>query len=246
MNNFPLVLLNCLLLLNISCKKTPDCFKSTGNITTELRSPALQFNKIQLYDRIDLFISIDTFYQIEIKAGKNLLPKITTDIKDQTLIIRNENTCNLVRDTEKRIQVYVTLPSLVDIDHLGYGDIVCDDTLTVDSLNVHNDGNGDIHLNLNTRIFYGDSYAVGDLYLQGKTEYFYFHTNGTNYLRAKDLTVTNYAYLSHYGIADAYIRISGGFEGEIKSSGNIHYYGVPFLPPNFIIQGKGRLIHEPD
>lgn len=246
MNNLPFLILFSFLLLTLSCKNTPDCFKSTGKITTELRTPALRFHKIQLRDRIDLFISIDTFYQIEVIAGKNLLPKIVTEVHDHTLFIWNANTCNVVRDTEKRIQVHITMPSLESIDHLGYGDIVCEDTLTVDSLNVHNEGNGDIHLKLNTRVFYGDSYAVGDLYLQGKTEYFYYHMNGTNYLRAKDLTVNNYAYLSHYGIADAYIRIRGGFEGEIKGSGNVHYYGIPFLPPNFALLGKGRLIQEPD
>ncbi len=95
-------------LLFISCDKEEawDCIKSTGEITTETRILE-NFNKIVLYDNINLWMIQDSTAYIEITAGKNLIPKISIEIENGILIIKNENKYNWLRSYKYSIDVYL-------------------------------------------------------------------------------------------------------------------------------------------
>src|SRR5690242_20273176 len=86
----------CLLLF--SCKKESlfDCFKSTGDIVTERRNIGT-FTETIIYNNVNVIIVQDSLTYLEINAGENLLPLITTEIRNGKLIIENNNKCNWVR-----------------------------------------------------------------------------------------------------------------------------------------------------
>jgi hypothetical protein len=227
------------------CKpeKRWDCIKSTGKITSETRYP-MPFKKIEVHDKIEVEIFLDSVYKVEIQAGKNLLPKIITDVQDSNLVIKNLNRCNFMRDTEKKIRVKIFMPFLLSIYQYGYGNIYLRDELFTDSIAVFNEGNGDIHLKTQTKILYAASYASGDMYFSGTATHLYYHFNGGNFLHAKDLWVKEYAYISHFSIGDAYVYCTGWLDGELRGTGNIYYKGNPEIL-NFKITKGGKLIAIP-
>jgi hypothetical protein len=92
-------------LFSLSCNKENrcDCFKSTGDITSESRNIS-DFKKIILEDNINLYITPDTIYSLTIEAGAHLLKSIKTEVTDSCLILKNENKCNWVRNYKDKIK----------------------------------------------------------------------------------------------------------------------------------------------
>lgn len=223
-------------LIGCQSEKQWDCIKSTGKIIHEIRELP-PFKKLKVYNKIEIEVFFKNEYLVEIEAGKNLMSKIQTEVKDSFLIIKNLNRCNFMRDPSNKIRVKIYMPNLLSIHHYGYGDIFLRDTLQTDSVAVFNDGNGDIHLLTHSKIVYGASYAAGDLYLYGSTSHFYYHFNGGNFLFAKDFYIQSYAYISSYSIGHAYVFTNGWLDGELRSYGNIYYKGNPEILIQKITKG---------
>ena len=74
---------------------------STGKTITEVRQPG-NFNEIELDNNINLYITQGNYNQITIEAGENLMKRITTNVSNNCLYIKNQNTCNWVRELQER------------------------------------------------------------------------------------------------------------------------------------------------
>lgn len=217
-----------MLLTTCQPEKRWDCIQSTGKIVQENRI-LTPFDKIEVHDKIEIEIFLRNTYSVEIQAGKNLLNDIQTEVKDSTLIIRNLNRCNFMRDPSKKIHIKIFMPYLLSLQHYGYANIFLRDTLETDSVAVFNEGNGDIHMHIRTKILYGASYASGDMYFEGTATHFYYHMNGSNFLYSQNLAVKDYIYISHFSIGDAYVYPLGWLEGELRNTGNLYYKGNPVI-----------------
>ena len=99
MKRFYLFLLLSMMVFLPSCKKVP---LSVGERITETRGLDA-FSKIVINDDINVtLIKADTNY-VEISAGKNLIPNITTETHDGKLTINNENTMSWIRTYDHTI-----------------------------------------------------------------------------------------------------------------------------------------------
>lgn len=104
-----------LVLLFISCsaEKSPDCFKSSGDIVQqEIAVPP--FSKILVWDRTKLFIQQGEEYHVVVTSGENLIDNVQVSVVEGKLEIHNNNSCNWVRDYGIT-KVYVTSPNITEI-----------------------------------------------------------------------------------------------------------------------------------
>ena len=94
-----------------SCKKENlcDCVKTTGSHKVEYRS-LQNFRCIYLKDKMDLYITQDSSYEVRVEAGSNLMGLIKTELDGETLKVFNNNRCNWVRGYKHKINVYVSAP----------------------------------------------------------------------------------------------------------------------------------------
>ena len=112
--NYKVYIFFILSIIVTACNKpnAPDFIKSTGEQTTETRF-INSFSSIDLNGKITLYLISGNENKIEIKAGKNLIPKITTQVNQSVLTIDNNNTFNWVRSYKKdEISVYVYFTNL--------------------------------------------------------------------------------------------------------------------------------------
>jgi len=228
------------LLLFTKCGKENsfDCLKSTGKIITEKRNLPY-FNSIFIEDNIDVYIVQDTFRNVKIEAGKNIISNIKTEVTEKTLFIKNTNTCNWVRSYKKKIKVFVTTNDLIKITHDGEGLITSNDTLT-DTLFLHITGAGDIKLNINAKLIWLDMYVLGNVELSGVTDRLNASVNSFGHLLTEDLICDECDILST-GEGDAYIHCEKSLKATIKHIGNIYFYGNPVVES--IITGDGRIVN---
>lgn len=234
------------LVICISCKKENmcDCIKSTGKTKTTTRNIA-NFKCIYLQDKINLYLSQGSNYDVKVEAGANLQSLIKTELDGETLKVFNNNRCNWVRGYKHSINVYVTAPYFKHIKHAGLGTINNGDVITQDEITLRVENSGDLKLNLNMGKIICSSHGNGDTYLSGVTNNLESDYTGTNFLYAKDLNIVNYVYLHSVSLGNAYIKApeNGLMDIVLDRKGNVYYYGNPSVI-NLKKNSEGNLINN--
>ncbi len=227
---YNIFLLICLIPLVNSCKKENmcDCIKSTGNHIATYRD-VTNFSSITISDKMDLYLTPGTDFEVRVEAGENLQSLIKTELSGDTLKISNHNRCNWVRGYDEKINIYITAPYFKYILNSGLGTIESTTAITQDLITCRNASSGDIKLILNTGKIIVSAHGNGDTYLSGTTGSLENDYTGTNYLYAADLQITNYLYLHSVTIGKTYVNApeNGLMDIVIDQTGNIFYSGNP-------------------
>jgi len=224
-----------------SCKKTGDCFKSTGNVIQQTRSIA-DFDTIIARENVDIILTQDSVNSVVVEAGEDIIGGITTIIQNRQLEIDNNNTCNWVRSYDKPLNVYIHVKNLRKIWYLSAGNITSTNVLSPGSfmLDVWG-GCGSINLSIN--VIQGAIYehlGTADITVKGRALYTSVSLGDYGFLQLKDLQ-TDFIYVSNTGSNDCYVNAEKFLDATIKSIGNIYYTGKPDSIHTHIT-GAGQLI----
>lgn len=235
------------LVLLISCKKenAVDCFKSNGAEEHEIRNLE-PFRYIELNDKIELTVTPGPEQKVEVIAGKHIIKNISTRVSDGTLKVENLNKCNVVRGYKRTIKVNVTMPYLKSVLNNSVAKIEITG-FDQDSIWVHAESSGDIHLA--GKFFFVRSYSNGngDMYLSGNCRQLFVYTNGTNFLNAQNLVVSDYLYIEALTKGNCYVNATElkDLEYALYNDGSIYYTGTPLILNGiFGSQAKGKVIKE--
>jgi len=233
-----LLLLSFATLLFASCDK--GCLSSTGSETTNEREIS-DFRHIQVWDNIDVQITQAAENHLRVKAGKNIIKNVETEIQDGILIISNQNKCNWVRAYDKRITVFVDVKDLYEIEIHGTGEISSTNTIVSDSLMLNVwDAAGKVMLDIETKKS-TIRYHIGtaDIIYSGKTRLSYISANSFGLVDAVNLE-SEQTYISTLGSNNNYVWATEILEATISSIGNIYYKNDPVILRTFIT-GSGEV-----
>ena len=232
-------------ILGVSCSKIQpgDCFKNTGTITVESRNTP-PFTNIQMNNNVDVFLTDNPNHTVEVRAGKNIIPGIKTEVSGNTLIISNENTCNWVRNYESPIEVYLGMPQVDSIIYQASGNLTSMNQFTCDSiyLNVL-EGAGSIKLWVNVRIsMISLQYGTADISYKGYSHISYLYSGGYGPV---DLSQMNceYSYVTNNSLNNCKVRSNLSLEAEIHNKGDVYYSGDPAYVSSWETS-TGKLIKE--
>ncbi|MEM8999687.1 MAG: head GIN domain-containing protein [Bacteroidota bacterium] len=73
-----------------------------------------EFSTITVFENLNLVLKQGAMQQVEIETGEFLLPEVKARVEGNRLLLRNNNTCNLVRDYGLTT-VYVTSPDISEV-----------------------------------------------------------------------------------------------------------------------------------
>ena len=206
-------------------KEKNDCLKSTGDIMREDRT-VQTFKEIEVYNNVNVVITQGIFSAVTVEAGENLIDKVTTELRGDVLVIKNENKCNWVRSYKHEITAYVTTKTLERISHNGYGKISGTNTIQSDGLVISINGNGDVELDINANYCFSDMHKTGDLILSGYAGTSGLWSSGNNWIRCEDL-ITDTTFVESRTTGDCFVNVSSKFQALLNGSGNIYYSGDP-------------------
>jgi len=216
---------------------------STGAITTENREIGT-LTKVSVFDNINVIFTnhLDSGV-IKVSAGAKIIRNISTEYRDNTLIIKNKNKYKWTRDLNPDIRVYIPCSGITEIRHESVGVMSCETPLTGNKLRIDlRYGNGKIDLEL----FYDDidlhspAGSITDVILKGKCETFELYYSDYAPCDCRNLQAKK-AKIIHDGIQNCFISASKSLEPTITNYGNIYYYGDPEII-NYTNTGKGNLI----
>jgi len=231
-----------IIIILLSSCATEDCFHSTGKNRTEKRILPV-FTRIEVKDNIELVLVQDTTLPpfIEITAGENLFDKITTEVIDNKLIIRNQNQCNWVRDYDRKIVAKLNIHSVSYIGHFGSESLTNQDTIKLDSTYFESKSNADASLTLSVYTLNVDLKAAGDLTLNGNNAVMVCNLFDVSGLFAKECEI-GYAFVWHYGSNECHISPIKELGANMFNTGNLYYYLEPILGKKIVINHSGQAI----
>ena len=125
-------------LLVASCSKV----FTNGKPVTEQRNLGQRFETICIYNNVNVKLVNSDRQYIELTCPENLIEKVTTEVKGDSLIIKNENEYNWLRSYGYSIDMTVYYDSLREITYASIGDLRCLDsirgfaTLSIDTIPV--------------------------------------------------------------------------------------------------------------
>jgi len=230
-----LVNLVLLFVIFISCEKPSDCIESSGN-TVIKNIPVQAFKRIKVYRGIEVIINQGTDYKMVIEAGENFIGNIDVNQNGDQLIIKDNTSCNWVRDYGQT-KIYVTTPTLEEIysktdRNISSNGILSFPSLVITSVDKDADGQsgagtGDFHLQLNNSSLVINNNNVSRYFLSGSCENAQFNLYaGDGRIEAQNLMIQNLT-VFHRGSNDMIVNPIQSITGKMVSTGDIILKNVP-------------------
>lgn len=213
------------LILIFGCSKPSDCIESAGNEVKKEFSVA-SFDKIKVYKGLNLVITQGTTQKIEVQTGENLIDNIEVKIENGFLILKDNSSCNWVREYGQTT-IFVTTPTLSDIICKTEKTISSNGILTFPILRLNAtdliDGaaTGDFNLQIDNNQLVIETNNVANFYISGKTKDFqanFYEGNGR--IEAANLLADNIN-VFHRGSNDMVLNPQKKITGKMVSTGNI-------------------------
>ena len=215
-----------------SCKKAENrsCFKSIGK-ATEKTIELTSFDKLFLKEHIEYILIQDSTDKLVITGGKNLVNFIHWSIDDnQVLYLENDNKCNFLRKLDQIITCEIHFTSLYNIQFEGTEAMKSIDTLISPYFTLLiRDGAGSVNLTLKSIAINADiSHGWGDYTLSGKTDFARIAARSNGFCDVQNLKIKDSVFVSSESVGKIKVSANGiPLRGEIKSFGDIWYYGTP-------------------
>jgi hypothetical protein len=154
------------LLLSCDSPNAPDCLKKEGKLVQE-GFVVNTFSKIIIEDDVALRITQGNTQKVIIETGENLLGDISVSVEGETLRIKNNASCELVRAYGVTTAI-ITTPNITDIRNSSAFDVVGEGILNFPRL----------VLTSNTTAGVLDPRKSGDFTMTIQTENFFINANG--------------------------------------------------------------------
>lgn len=177
------------------------CIKGSGTRKAEKRKvPA--FSEIDVDGAFDVNVKLQKKQSLEVVSDDNIVPKIITKVKGNTLIITSsEPIC-----AKSGLEVNITAPDVSRVDSDGSNNVYISDMK-----------NKRFRLGLD---------GAGDVRATGVTGKFIAKLSGSGGVKAGDLHAKE-VNVSIDGAGEAVVYASGKLHAEIDGAGEIIYYGNP-------------------
>lgn len=245
-------LLLSIFLVLVSCNgdNVPDCFQNAGDM---VRRPidVPEFSTITVFENLNVVLEQGGEQQVEVETGEYLFNDVSAVVEDNRLVLRNENSCNYVRDYGLTT-VYITSPNITGI-RSGTGLLISSEgvleypslSLIAESFNdpetETTDGSFDLNLNSTTvRIVVN---GIAYFKLRGNTENFNVSVAaGDSRIEAEGLISEN-VMVNHRGSNDVFVNPQQSLNGVIRGTGDIISVSTP---PEIDVEElfNGRLIFQ--
>ncbi len=235
------------LFLFVSCKKEEDrnCIKSVGEISS--REVFVEdFSQLYMGPHLKYKLIQDSTDKVVIISGENLLNGIDVAVENSVLRLENSNKCAFLRTYEEVIEVEIHFTHLSKIEFEGTHEVVCPETIqsvNLDLLITEGAGHFELKLNANS-LNLVIAKGWGNYSVSGNVNYANFRVSGNGFGSSYDLNVLNELVVISNTVglvelrADQCVLLS-----EIKSSGSIHYKGIPSVI-EFNNYGSGELVNQ--
>lgn len=223
------------IILNLSVNAQK--LKGNGNVVSEV-TEVNEFNHLSLKGVFNTTLIQGDKPQVIIETDENLIQTIQIIEDGGKLTIKSKKGMNIKKST--KMNVYVTLQNLDDLEIKGVGNVSTENMLTfADPLNVEIEGVGNTHLQLDCGELDANFSSTGNIELEGKVAQAAIRNTGVGNLNAFDLLVENLE-IDNSGIGNVKIYASNTLTIQSSGIGNLEYKGDAEIK-DFNVSGIGKV-----
>ncbi|OMP30906.1 head GIN domain-containing protein [Mangrovimonas sp. DI 80] len=212
--------------------------KGNGNVTTITRTTS-DYNTISCAGSFDYVLVKGTEGQIILEGEANLLEYIVTEVKNERLIIKVENSANLRTSSNKPIKITIPFTDIEKVSFAGSGDLWNEDTIVSNHFDVEMAGSGDLKISVEANTVEASLAGSGDLVLSGNTTSLEASVAGSGDLEAYKL-ISNNTDVSVAGSGSAKVYSKEILKARVAGSGSVSYKGNP-AKEDTKVSGSGRI-----
>ncbi len=233
--------ISAVLILFVSCNSEDswDCFKTAGKVQIEYRDLE-DFDKVSIFDKVEVELIQSDKNGIEIRAGKNLISGVVSKIEGDRLVIQNQNKCELLRNSDHIINLKLFFDSLINIQVYSSGSVFSRDTLFLKKLNISKQSNGDLSITLKSENVFIYSNEYGDALINGKIGNVSIRQQGVGMVDFSRCQIDS-ASIFTQGPGQIQIFSKYKIQGEIIRTGKVVLFGDPI--EDILIKDQGKLIY---
>jgi hypothetical protein len=205
------------------CSMIPQtCTNGSGKIVTEERTVPT-FQSVSLNAPAIVTVTQASPTQIQVTADDNILPLITTNVRNGVLSIAYTRPC--IRPTSA-VQVHVTSPDISGLSILGAGDIRSDGMIKGTTLTSSITGSGSMNLDAEVSTMKSSITGTGSIVLTGTADDLSLSIPGAGTIDASNLQADRVT-VDILGSGDALVDVTKSLTVKITGSGSVVYTGNP-------------------
>lgn len=209
--------------------------RGSGNVVSEERSVS-GFDKVVVQGSGDLYIEQGAEEGLTIEAEDNLMQYLTSEVRDNTLVLSYKEGTNV--SPTKGIRYNLKVKNLSDVSVAGSGNIYMD-TFEADSLTLSISGSGDAKIaDLTANSLRLQSSGSGKFDVSGSATQVDVNFSGSGKFQGGNLETDNTS-ITIGGSGEATVWANVSLKVQISGSGDISYYGEPEI--NQSISGSGSV-----
>ncbi|HNW51608.1 MAG TPA: head GIN domain-containing protein [Prolixibacteraceae bacterium] len=226
-----------------SCLDFPLCISGTGPIVTQTFDLE-PFDKVEDGTVVDVEIVQGDSQKVVVEGNENMMNYI------ELQVINNKLHIDLIHGSFShfKLKVYITVPTLREVEAESTGDIHLDEFIGLESLNLYSTSTGNIHADgvfeienklrvkssstgnisiaANCYQVEVESTSTGNISIKGNCHLQEVELHGTGNYNAFDLNSEECTILTN-GTGDARVTVSEELDAKIHSIGSIYYKGNP-------------------
>ncbi len=209
---------------------------------TELSYYVDPFMIMEINDIFDVFLLKDTIDRIVIKAGENVIDKLTPGVQDSVLLLSSGNSCAFLHPSEKRVRVvihytilktiYINEPAFVKTLKPVTGNFCIAATARM--------AETDVEVDCHNFLFYTHYNTFGVYRFRGVADNVDLHGYKGTVIRADSLYGRNTS-VKHNSTGDFHVTATENLNVSLYNSGNVYYTGDPEVFINEL-SSSGRLV----
>lgn len=182
------------------------------------------FNKIEVSGGFKVILTQGNTEKLVIEADDNILPKIITEVRSGTLIIKLENNTNI--SNGKDLIAELTFINLDNIDLSGAVNITGTNPMKFSNLEIDGSGATKISLNLSATKLDLDFSGASEITLKGNAPEFEADLSGASEIEAAEF-MTRRCNIECSGASNARVNVTESLEVEGSGASKISYTGNP-------------------
>ena len=212
-----------------------SCIDGSGKSYSETRDVDT-FHSVELNGWGNLHVTQNGESHIRIEGEDNIVPLIKTYVKNDILIIEQEE-FKCIRPKEP-LNVYVSMDEVKELLLIGSGNVIGQSRIESDSLWITLSGSGNINLDVDVEELGTTIIGSGNVQLKGDAAVHEFTISGSGDIKSYELS-TEKSKIEVSGSGNSEVSVSDELNVKISGSGDVYYKGDPSIEQ--VISGSGKL-----
>ncbi len=225
MKTFTSILALFIITTSLNAQVFTKKIKGNGDIKTETRTVA-DYDKIGVAGSFNVKLFKGKEGAITVKADKNLMEYIITEVKNGKLKIKTKKGFNI--RSSKTIVITVPFKGISAVSGAGSGAIYSDDVIDSADLKLSLAGSGGFNLTVSTKNLIASIAGSGDMTLKGDSNELTCSIAGSGNINGYGLK-SKVATVKIAGSGNVTIHVIDEIHAKTAGSGDIHYSGNPSI-----------------